>query len=286
MADEIRRRSVLCASPSGLHRLSYVEWGAPDNPRVLVCAHGLARCARDFDPLAQALADRYRVVCPDMPGRGFSDWLRDPAEYAIPTYVNDIVTLVARLDVESVDWVGTSMGGLIGIALAAQPGAPIGRMVLNEAGPLVQAASLERIATYLGRAPRFASFAEAETYVRTVSAPFGPHSDAEWRFLTEHVVRQQPDGGYTLHYDPQLAVPFNAVRPHRDIDLWNLWDAIACPTLVIRGEHSDLLTRETVAEMRRRGPRAHAVEFAGVGHAPTLMQPEQIAVVRDFLRKE
>lgn len=286
MADEIRRRSVLCASPSGLHRLSYVEWGAPDNPRVLVCVHGLARCARDFDPLAQALADRYRVVCPDMPGRGFSDWLRDPAEYAIPTYVNDIVTLVARLDVESVDWVGTSMGGLIGIALAAQPGAPIGRMVLNEAGPLVQAASLERIATYLGRAPRFASFAEAETYVRTVSAPFGPHSDAEWRFLTEHVVRQQPDGGYTLHYDPQLAVPFNAVRPHRDIDLWNLWDAIACPTLVIRGEHSDLLTRETVAEMRRRGPRAHAVEFAGVGHAPTLMQPEQIAVVRDFLRKE
>jgi len=286
VADEIRRRSVLCASPSGLHRLSYVEWGAPDNARVLVCVHGLARCARDFDPLAQALADRYRVVCPDMPGRGFSDWLRDPAEYAIPTYVNDIVTLVARLDVESVDWVGTSMGGLIGIALAAQPGAPIGRMVLNEAGPLVQAASLERIATYLGRAPRFASFAEAETYVRTVSAPFGPHSDAEWRFLTEHVVRQQPDGGYTLHYDPQLAVPFNAVRPHRDIDLWNLWDAIACPTLVIRGEHSDLLTRETVAEMRRRGPRAHAVEFAGVGHAPTLMQPEQIAVVRDFLRKE
>ncbi|MCZ7563885.1 MAG: alpha/beta hydrolase [Burkholderiales bacterium] len=283
MAEAIRRRSVLCASASGLHRLSYVEWGAPDNARVVVCVHGLTRCARDFDPLAQALADRYRVVCPDMPGRGFSDWLRDPAEYAIPTYVNDVVTLVARLDVEMVDWVGTSMGGLVGMALAAQPGAPVRRMVLNEAGPLVQAASLERIATYVGRAPRFASFAEAEAYVRTVSAPFGPHSDAEWRFLTEHVVRQQPDGGYAMHYDPQLALPFNAVRPHQDVELWGLWDAIACPTLVIRGELSDLLTRETIAEMRQRGPRARAVEFAGVGHAPTLMQAEQIALVRDFL---
>jgi pimeloyl-ACP methyl ester carboxylesterase len=278
-----RRRSVLCASPSGLHRLSYVEWGAHDNPRVVVCVHGLTRCARDFDPLAQTLARDCRVICPDMPGRGFSDWLKDPGEYAIPTYVSDIVTLIARLDVAEIDWVGTSMGGLIGMALAAQPAAPVRRMVLNEAGPLIKAESLERISTYVGLAPRFASFADAERYVRTVSAPFGPHSDAEWRFLTEHVVRQQPDGTYGMHYDPQLAVPFNAARPHQDVEMWGLWDAIACPTLVIRGELSDLLTRETVAEMRSRGPRAHAVEVAGVGHAPTLMKQHQIAIVREFL---
>ncbi|MCC6609421.1 MAG: alpha/beta hydrolase [Burkholderiales bacterium] len=284
MEEALRRRTVTCASPSGLHRLSYVEWGARDNPRAVLCVHGLTRCARDFDPLAQALAPDYRVICPDMPGRGFSDWLKNPAEYAIPTYVNDIVTLVARLDVEEIDWVGTSMGGLIGMALAAQPDAPVRRMVLNEAGPLVKAESLERISTYVGLAPRFASLADAERYVRAVSAPFGPHSDAEWRFLTEHVVRQQPDGAYCLHYDPRLAEPFNASRPHQDVELWGMWDTIACPTLVIRGELSDLLTRETVAEMQERGPRAHVAEVAGVGHAPTLMKPDQIAMVRSFLR--
>lgn len=283
MDQALRRRSVTCASPSGLHRLSYVEWGARDHPRVVLCVHGLTRCARDFDPLAQALAADFRVICPDMPGRGFSDWLRNPEEYSIPTYVSDVVTLVARLDVEEIDWVGTSMGGLVGMALAAQPGAPVRRLVLNEAGPLIKAQSLERISTYVGLAPRFATFADAERYVRTVSAPFGPHSDAEWRFLTEHVVRQQPDGAYRMHYDPQLAVPFDAARPHQDVEMWGMWDAIACPTLVIRGELSDLLTRETVAEMRRRGPQAQAVEFAGVGHAPTLMKPDQIAVVRNFL---
>jgi pimeloyl-ACP methyl ester carboxylesterase len=281
------RRSVQCASPGGLHRVSYLDWGDPDAPRgVLVCVHGLTRCARDFDVLAQALADQYRVVCPDMPGRGYSDWLKNPLEYAMPTYVNDLVTLIARLDVEQVDWLGTSMGGLIGMALAAQPGTPIRRMVLNEAGPLVRAESLERIARYVGRAPAFASFSDAERYVRAVSAPFGPHSDAEWRFLTEHVTRQQPDGTYVTHYDPQIAVVFNANVPHQDIDLWSFWDAIACPTLVMRGELSDLLARETATEMRTRGPRAEVVEIAGVGHAPTLMKPDQVAVVREFLLRE
>ncbi len=289
MTDQppFRRRSVQCASPSGLHRLSYLEWGAPRVAReVVVCVHGLTRCARDFDSLAQALSDQYRVVCPDMPGRGYSDWLRDPLEYALPTYLNDLVTLIGRLDVEHVDWVGTSMGGLIGMALAAQPGTPIRRMVLNEAGPLVKSAALERIGRYVGQAPEFASFDDAERYVRAVSAPFGPHSDAEWRFLTEHVMRQRADGAYTVHYDPQIAVPFNSSQPHQDIDLWGLWDNISCPTLVIRGELSDLLDRATVAAMQARGPRAQAVEVAGVGHAPTLMQPDQIAIVRDFLMRD
>lgn len=282
-----RRRSVQCATPGGLHRLSYLEWGAPRAVRgVVVCVHGLTRCGRDFDSLAQALADQYRVICPDMPGRGGSDWLKNPLEYALPAYLNDIVTLIARLDVEQVDWVGTSMGGLIGMALAAQPGTPIRRMVLNEAGPLVRAEALDRIGRYLGHAPNFASLDAAEHYVRAVSAPFGSHSDSEWRFLTEHVMRQQADGSYVVHYDPRLAVPFNANLPHQDIDLWGLWDDIVCPTLVIRGELSDLLDRDTVAEMRTRGPRADAVEVAGVGHAPTLMKPDQIAIVRDFLMQD
>jgi pimeloyl-ACP methyl ester carboxylesterase len=283
MGAGLRRRAVTAASASGLHRLSYLEWGDPANPRVVVCVHGLTRCARDFDPLAAALADRYRVVCPDMPGRGESGWLANPMEYATPTYVNDAVTLVARLGVEAVDWVGTSMGGLIGMALAALEGNPIRRMVLNEAGPVVAAAALERIGTYVGKAPEFPSLDAAELYIRAISVPFGPHSDAEWRFLTEHVVRRKPDGGYRVHYDPAIAVPFNAAAPHKDLELWPFWERIRCPTLVIRGELSDLLAPETVERMRSSGPRTQSVEIRGVGHAPTLMQPDQIAIVRDFL---
>jgi pimeloyl-ACP methyl ester carboxylesterase len=278
-----RRDTVLCASPSGLHRLSYLEWGDRSNPRVVLCVHGLTRCARDFDALAGALAGRYRVVCPDMPGRGGSDWLGNPMDYGTPTYINSVVTLIARLGVETVDWVGTSMGGLIGMALASLARTPIRRLVLNEAGPLVSAQALDRIATYVGRAPSFPDFGAALQYVRTISAPFGPHTDDEWRFLTEHVVRRQPDGTFRMHYDPAIAAPFNAELPHKDLELWALWDAIRCPTLVIRGEHSDLLARDTVERMKTAGPRAQAVEFAGVGHAPTLMHDDQITVVRDFL---
>ena len=283
MSPAFRRRSVRCASASGLHRMSYVEWGERDNPRVLVCAHGLTRCARDFDWLAAEMAKTHRVVCPDVAGRGESQWLRNPMEYAVPTYVADMVTLVARLDAESVQWLGTSLGGLIGMALASFPDGPVAKLVLNDSGPLVTAASLERIGSYVGKAPTFPDIETAEYWVRTVSAPFGPHSDAEWRFLTEHVVRRNPDGTLRMHYDPALAVPFNAEQPHKDIDLWKLYDAIRCPTLVLRGESSDLLTRETARAMAERGPRAKLVEIPGVGHAPTLIHADQIAIVREFL---
>ncbi|HEY6864964.1 MAG TPA: alpha/beta hydrolase [Burkholderiales bacterium] len=283
MTAAFRRRSVQCASPSGLHRVSYVEWGERGNPRVLVCAHGLTRCARDFDFLAAEMSRTHRVICPDVPGRGESQWLRNPMEYVVPTYVADMVTLIARADVESVQWVGTSLGGLIGMGLAAFPEGLVSRLVLNDSGPLVTAQSLDRIGSYVGKAPSFPDLETAEYYVRTVSAPFGPHSDAEWRFLTEHVVRRQPDGSLRMHYDPALAVPFNAEQPHKDIELWKLYDAIRCPTLVLRGESSDLLTRETAGAMTERGPRAKLVEIAGVGHAPTLIHADQIAIVRDFL---
>lgn len=278
-----RQRFVRCASPRGLHRIAYLEWGDPKNPRVLICVHGLTRCARDFDTLAAALSGHYRVVCPDVAGRGDSEWLADPMLYQIPLYVSDMVTLIARLDVDSVHWLGTSMGGLLGMALAAQPGTPVQKLVLNDAGPVVSKVSLERIATYVGMAPVFPDFATAEAYVRAVIANFGPHTDAEWRFLAEVVLRKNPDGTLRMHYDPKIAEPFRATMPEKDLELWPLWDAIRCPTLVLRGAQSDLLTRETCAQLTQRGPKAKVVELPGVGHAPTLMHDDQIRIVREFL---
>ena len=272
-----------CASPKGLHRIAYSEWGDPRNERVLICAHGLTRCARDFDTLAAALSDRYRVVCPDVAGRGDSEWLADPMLYQLPQYLGDMVTLVARLDVESVHWIGTSMGGLIGMALAAQSNTPVQKLVVNDAGPVISKVSLERIATYVGMAPVFPDIETADKYIRAVSATFGPHSDAEWRFLTEVVLRTNADGTLRLHYDPKLAEPFRANMPEKDLELWDLWDAIRCPTLVLRGAQSDLLTRDTCDQMAQRGPKAKVVEIPGVGHAPTLMHEDQIRIVREFL---
>jgi pimeloyl-ACP methyl ester carboxylesterase len=274
-----RRRSVQCASPRGLHRMSYLEWGDPRNREVLLCVHGLTRTGRDFDEVARALCGQFRVVCPDVAGRGDSERLPDPMLYGVPQYVGDMVTLIARLDVEGVSWLGTSMGGLIGMALAAQPGSPVKRLALNDAGPLITRVSLERIASYVGKTQMFATLQDAEQYVRSVSAPFGPHSDAQWRFLTETWLRRNDDGTWRASYDPRIAAPFSA---DKDLELWSLYDAIRCSTLVLRGERSDLLTRDTAAEMTRRGPRAKVVEIRGVGHAPTLLQADQVAIVQEF----
>lgn len=280
----MRERRVRCLSPTGFHDMVYFEWGDPGNPRVLVCAHGLTRCGRDFDDLARAMADSYRVVCPEVVGRGRSDWLRDKTLYGVPQYASDMTALLARLDAETVHWVGTSMGGLIGMAMAALEKTPVSRLVLNDVGPVLSAGSVARIGEYLGQAPHFDSYERIEAYVRAVSAPFGPHSDAQWRHLTEHVVRQSADGSWEFRYDPGIAVPFRRdTESGRDIEVWFLYDAIRCPTLVIRGADSDLLTHETLERMHERGPHAKVVEIAGVGHAPTLMDPGQIAVVRDFL---
>ena len=283
MGEEFRQHQVQCVSAGGLHRLAYTEWGDPAKRKVLVCVHGLTRCGRDFDALARTMASDYRVVCPDVPGRGLSGWLKNPMEYRVETYIADMVTLLARLDADSVHWLGTSMGGLIGMTLASLAETPLQKLVLNDVGPIVSAVSLARIGEYLGKAPQFPDFATAVQYVRAVSATFGAHSDAQWSTLTEHVVRRQPDGSYRMHYDPAIAVPFSAAAPEKDIELWPCYDAIRCPTLVIRGALSDLLKRETMEEMASRGPRAKTVEIAHVGHAPTLMHADQIAVVRDFL---
>jgi pimeloyl-ACP methyl ester carboxylesterase len=278
---EPRRRSVLCASPAGLHRMAYREWGDPRNRDVLVCVHGLTRSGQDFDELARALRAQLRVVCPDVAGRGDSERLADPKLYAWPQYVADMVTLIARLDVETVNWLGTSLGGFVGMALAAQNGSPVRKLILNDAGPVIGKASLARIRSYVGAPRTFTSLEDAEKYIRDISAPFGPHSDAQWRFLTETWVRKNEDGSWRPHYDPRIVEPFPV--GDKDLEVWPIYDAVRCPTLLIRGEHSDVVSRPSAAEMTRRGPKAKVVEIRGVGHAPTLLHAEQIAIVRDFL---
>jgi len=274
---------VLCASPAGLHRIAYREWGDPRNRDVLVCVHGLTRSGRDFDELARSLCAQFRIVCPDIAGRGDSDRLADPRLYTWAQYLADMVTLIARLDVEAVNWLGTSMGGFVGMALAAQAGGPVKKLVLNDAGPVIGKASLERIGAYVGKALSFATLDEAEKYVRAIAVPFGPHSDAQWRFLTESWVRKNEDGSWRPHYDTRIAEAYRATMPEKDLEIWHIYDAVRCPTLLVRGEQSDVVSKQTAAEMARRGPRAKVAEIRGVGHAPTLLQPEQIALVRDFL---
>lgn len=282
----MREGKVKCLSAAGFHHMAYVEWGDAANPKVLVCVHGLTRSGRDFDFLAQALAADYRVVCPDVVGRGRSDWLRSKSLYALPQYCADMTALLARLNVETVHWVGTSMGGLIGMALASQPETPITRLVLNDVGPVITATSLERIGTYLGAAPRFDSIEQAEAFVRFVSATFGSFSNEQWRHLTVHVTRTASDGKIEFAYDPGIAQSFRemlAASDGKDIELWPLYDGIACPTLLLRGEISDLLTHDAALQMAGRGPRATLVEVPGVGHAPMFMDAAQVAPVRKFL---
>ncbi len=278
--------SVQCLSPAGLHRMAYKEWGDPANPNVLVCVHGVTRVSDDFDALAAAMSDRYRVICPDVVGRGRSSWLKDPRFYAVPQYVSDMVTLVARLDVPQVDWFGTSMGALIGMGLAALPETPVRRMLMNDVGPALDFRALSRIGEYIGNELRFGSFEEGRDYVRSISAPFGPHTDTEWDKLARDVLRQDDDGRWRRHYDPALALPFRTLTVEAakqgEAALWAAYDAIRCPVLLVRGSESDLLTRETALLMAERGPRAKLVELPGVGHAPTFMHDDQIALARDF----
>ncbi len=283
-------KMVQCLSPAGLHQMAYKQWGDPDNPEVLVCVHGVSRVSDDFDRLAVALADRYRVICPDVVGRGRSSWLKNPQFYAVPQYVSDMVTLIARLDVAQVDWFGTSMGGLIGMGLAALPESPVRRMIINDVGPTLNFSAIARIAEYLGTDRRFASFDDGVDYIRTVSAPFGPHTDEEWHKLARDVLVQEEGGQWRRHYDPALARPFQGLTEQAvqqgEAALWAAWDAIRCPVLLVRGAESDLLTRETAQQMSGRGPKAELVELPGIGHAPTFMHEDQIALARRFLLRQ
>ena len=286
LPTEPRLRHVQCLAPEGLHRMAYWEWGDAANPRVLVCAHGVSRQGRDFDVLAQAMSDRYRVVCPDVVGRGQSDALADPSGYQVPAYVADMVTLLARLNASTVHWFGTSMGGLIGLGLASLRQTPISRLVLNDVGPAIRYEAIQRISGYLGAPVRWSSLDEAADYLWSISQGFGPHTREQWLALTRPMLK--PDGdGYKPHYDPAIAVPFKALTPELvargEAMTWAAYDAIACPTLLLRGADSDLLSRETAIAMTQRGPKAQLREFEGVGHAPMLIADDQVRTVREFL---
>ena len=279
--------------------MAYWAWGDPANGRVLVCVHGLSRQGRDFDTLARSLSQHYYVICPDVVGRGESDWLADPKGYQVFAYVADMVALMQHLRGQrqatsplEIDWVGTSMGGLIGLALSTLPpeasGARLRRFVLNDVGPRLHHDALVRIGEYLGQPRRFSSEQEAADYLWSISTGFGPHTPEQWLALTRPLLRKAPDGnGLILHYDPAIAEPFRAVTADSassgEAALWQIYDALRCEVLLLRGQNSDLLDAETARDMTQRGPKARLVEFPGVGHAPTLIAPEQVAAVREFL---
>jgi pimeloyl-ACP methyl ester carboxylesterase len=280
----MRTGDVLGLGAGGFHRMQYYEWGDAGNPRVLICVHGLTRNGRDFDYLARALQSDFRVICPDVVGRGQSDWLQNKAEYGYVQYMSDMTALIGRVTADSaqpLDWLGTSMGGLLGIIMASIPGNPIRKLVVNDAGVLVPKAALERLKLYVGKDPRFPTLDALEQHVRLISAPFGPLTDEQWRHVNSHGAKQHPDGTWGFRYDPGIAAVLQGEI--QDIDISEQWDAITCPTLLLRGADSDILTRETAEAMTQRGPKAKLVEFPGIGHAPMLMAHDQVSVVREFL---
>jgi pimeloyl-ACP methyl ester carboxylesterase len=305
---------VNCVDAQGGHRMACWQWGDAQSANVVLCVHGLTRQGRDFDVLAQSIVARaggdVRVVCPDVVGRGESDWLADPNGYQVPLYAADMLALLAKLQADHalarLDYVGTSMGGLIGLVLAGSPSlplpAPIRRLVLNDVGPTIDAGALQRIGLYLGNVGRFASLQEAADAMWAISQSFGPHTPDEWLALSRRMIApasrrtadgtaKQPgdaaDAPCVLHYDPAIAVAFRAITPEAaaqgEAALWSLYDAIRTETLLTRGAQSDLLSHDTAQAMTQRGPKARLVEFAGVGHAPTFVKPDQVAAVTSFL---
>ncbi|MGE3162987.1 MAG: alpha/beta fold hydrolase [Burkholderiales bacterium] len=300
-----RQQSMLSLGPEGFHRVAYTDWGDADNPHVVMCVHGLSRNSRDFDYLAQALRKDYRVVCMDVVGRGESDWLADKSGYTFSTYLSDAAALVAHVTppvrggilremrTRNLDWVGTSMGGLMGMMLAAKRNSPIGRLVLNDVGPFVPWNGLFRLKGHVGRPRGFGTRAAAAEYIRETFAPFGPLTERQWEHLVEHSLRQRDDGRWHFRFDPAIgqwspqADPELPIGPEflRGIDLWSVWNAVDCPVFVLRGALSDVLLAGTVKEMRRRKPGTQVKEFEGVGHAPALFDREQIDAVRAFLRQ-
>ena len=286
-----------CTAPVP-HRMAYWQWGDPQASHTIVCVHGLSRQGRDFDVLAQALVGRstspLRIVCPDVVGRGKSDYLADPQGYQLPTYVADMLQLVAQLKPSTLDWVGTSMGGLIGMLLCAYApsvGASVRRLVLNDVGPVIQWQALQRIGQYLGKSGQYATVQEAADAMWAISSSFGPHTPAQWLALSQSMLKPvpSPQGGtaFVLHYDPAIALPFGSTTEQQAKEgealLWQAYDAISAQTLLLRGAQSDLLSEVTAQQMTQRGPKAQLVEFAGVGHAPTLIASDQVDTVANFV---
>ena len=284
---------VQCSSTAGLHQVAYWEWPARhanDATQTILCAHGLTRNGRDFDALAYELSETHRVSCIDFVGRGDSDWLKDPMLYGLPQYVSDAVTLIARLDLRKgnepknpskLSWIGTSMGGLVGMVLAAMPNTPIGALVLNDIGPELAPEGVKRIGTYVGETPTMFSYRQAADFVIANSASFGAHSPEQWELFTRHYVKQKGDQ-WVFNYDPAISVPFR-LSLNQAINLWPFYDAISVPTHVLRGAQSDLFSEDTANKMTQRGPKATLTTFANIGHAPSLLLPDQIQIIQRFI---
>jgi pimeloyl-ACP methyl ester carboxylesterase len=285
---------VNCPDEHGQHRMAYWQWGEANSDHIIICAHGLSRQGRDFDVLAQALCDaapgKLRVVCPDVVGRGKSDWLKDPMGYQIPQYAADMLALIAQLQPKTLDWVGTSMGGLIGMVICGQPDlplpAPVRKLILNDVGPAIEWLAIQRIGQYLGKTAQFESVQQAADAMWAISSSFGPHTQEQWLALSQAMVK--PSGtGFVLHYDPAIAIPFASATKEStkqgEAMLWALHDNIKAQTLITRGAESDLLSVATAHAMTQRGPKAKLVEFAGVGHAPMFVVADQVKTAVDFL---
>ena len=287
------RNFVQCSSIAGLHQVAYWEWPArhpTDATRTILCAHGLTRNGRDFDALAEVLSETHRVICVDFVGRGDSDWLTDPMLYAIPQYVADVVTLIARLHLNNdkgtkktseLIWIGTSMGGLVGMVLAAMQNTPISALVLNDIGPELAPEGVKRIGTYVGETPVMFSYRQAADFVIANSASFGSHTPEQWELFTRHYVKQKGDR-WVFNYDPAIAVPFR-LSLNQVVNLWPFYDLIKVPTHVLRGAQSDLFSEDIANQMTQRGPNAGLSTLANVGHAPSLLVPNQIQIIQQFI---
>ncbi|MGV0982123.1 MAG: alpha/beta fold hydrolase [Polynucleobacter sp.] len=292
--DEIKKPNVIhrgdtffvtCTSPDGPHRMAYHAWGNPNNPKVLVCVHGLTRRGSDFKTLAEAMSADYYVVCPDVVGRGDSDRLKNPMLYAVPQYVADMASLIKQLGVSQVDWFGTSMGGLIGMVYASMPKNPIRRMLINDVGPRIEPEAIKRLGSYVGQPFAFNNRADALKRLNEICASFGSHTPEEWEIYNGPMLVQK-DGLWVMHYDPDISVPFASVNPIMakagEMAMWHAFKQIHVPMLIIRGGESDLLSAKTVAEMCKVNPYIRSIEIPGVGHAPAFVKPEQVALAKEF----
>lgn len=279
-----RERSVRSIGRSGFHTIAYRDWGS-ENEDTVFCVHGLSRNSRDFDPLARALSPTRRLICPDLPGRGQSDRLADPSEYHMIQYTLDMTMVAAKVGVERFDWIGTSLGALIGMSLAGLANSPIRRLVINDVAPEIPTPALRRLGAYLGTGVerKFPTRGAVEMHLRQTLAPFGPMTDDDWRRIAETSSKPTEDGQFALHFDPGIGVNFRRTWLLVHFDLWAFWDRITCPVLILRGLESDFLTERLLEKMLKRLPHAELIEFPGVGHTPTLNAPVQIDPIRDWL---
>ena len=277
----MQQKYFLGNNPLGFHHISYTEWGQKSTTTPLLCVHGLTRNGRDFDHLAKTFEPLTQIFCPDIVGRGQSDWLKDPTFYGYSQYLSDMTAFIARVGSEQVDWVGTSMGGIIGMLIASQPNSPIRRLVINDVGPFIPMTALNRISEYVAAQLEFDNISEVENHLKIIYSSFGIKKEADWQELASHSFRKLPNGKLALAHDPGIAKNFVGLK--EDVNFWNLYDLISCPTLLLHGAQSDILTVETAQQMCLRGPKAKLVTFQSIGHAPSLMDQDQIQIIGDFL---